>query len=227
MLAPSHWMMLTNLADSAVLAPAALAIAIWLGASRAWRLATLWCALFGVGVVMVAATKIAFIGWGLGVRSLNFTGISGHTMLATAVYPTILWLVLQRYRPAVRNTGAALGLLFGVVVGLSRLVLHAHSPSEVVAGCLWGAVVSIGFIALSQLRSLPALHPLMFVCSLLLIGAVLYGTRAPSQRLIIRTALALSGHHEPYIRVTWRMRGTGRNQPAHAAPVCRDGLSGT
>ena len=36
------------------------------------------------------ASKVAFIGWGLGLSALDFTGISGHAMIASAVYPLLL-----------------------------------------------------------------------------------------------------------------------------------------
>jgi hypothetical protein len=32
---------------------------------------------------MAACTKIAYLGWGIGMRSFDFTGISGHAMTAT------------------------------------------------------------------------------------------------------------------------------------------------
>jgi hypothetical protein len=45
----------------------------------AWR----WALLFGITGAIVCASKLAFMGWGMGIRELDFTGFSGHTALST------------------------------------------------------------------------------------------------------------------------------------------------
>jgi hypothetical protein len=75
--------------------PAALIITIWLLTGRLWHLAALWCLLFGIAMLAVVATKIAFLGWGIGSEALDFTGISGHAARATAIFPVLFYLGLQ------------------------------------------------------------------------------------------------------------------------------------
>ena len=94
------WMEITRFGGIVVTAPAAAAITAWLMMGRAWRLAAWWCVLFIGGMALVVATKIAFIGWGLGIQALDYTGISGHAMRATAVYPVLFYLVLLRRAPS-------------------------------------------------------------------------------------------------------------------------------
>jgi membrane-associated phospholipid phosphatase len=203
---PTHfWALMTDFGDSAVLAPAALVIAVWLVAERAWRGALLWCLLFGFGVMLVVASKIAFMGWGIGSQAINFTGVSGHALMATSVYGTGLWLVLQRQRRAFRVTGVVVGLVAGALIGLSRLVLDAHSPAEVLAGFLLGAVVSLGFVRLSRCCSaLPNRPPLALVAVSAMLTVGTYGDHAPTQPFLTKVALRLSGHPQPYTRETWR-----------------------
>jgi membrane-associated phospholipid phosphatase len=208
---PTHlWALMTDFGDSAVLAPAALVIAVWLVVERSWRGALLWCLLFGFGVMLVVASKIAFMGWGIGSRAINFTGVSGHTLMATSVYGTGLWLVLQRQRRAIRVTGVVVGLVAGAVIGLSRLVLDAHSPAEVLAGFLLGAVVSLGFVRLSRRSSAVSLRPQLALAAVSVMLAVgTYGDHAPTQPLLTKVALRLSGHLHPYTRATWRRTAEG------------------
>src|SRR5712692_9155992 len=99
------WMKITGFGGTAVMMPAAAVIVAWLLAGRAWRMALWWCLLFSFGIGIVVATKLAFIGWGIGVRSLDFTGISGHSMRATAVIPVMLYLLLLKARPVARASG--------------------------------------------------------------------------------------------------------------------------
>jgi PAP2 superfamily len=218
MISTPFWPLLTDFGDSAVLAPAALLIAAWLAAGQAWRGALRWCLLFGLGLLLTVSSKIAFIGWGIGVRALDFTGVSGHTMLATAIYGAGLWLAMPRSQPGLRAMGMVVGLLTGGLVGLSRLALGVHSPAEVVAGFVIGALVCLGFVASSRDVARPGIPPLILIAAWVMVIAGLYGDKAPSESLIAQVALHLSGHDRPYVRATWLgSDGGGFQAEGHAA----------
>ena len=187
------------------MAPTAVAITAWLALGRAWRLALWWCALFIGGMALVVATKIAFVGWGLGIRSLDFTGFSGHSMRAAAVAPVLLYLMLQKTPRYARIMGVMLGLAFSILIAVSRLQVHAHSVSESVAGWVLGAAVSLGFIWIMSAKPKVELHPWLILLSLLGLLVTPYAEPTPTQRWITNAALNLSGHNRPYIRVTWRL----------------------
>jgi hypothetical protein len=90
---------------------------------------------------VVAATKVAYAGWGIEVASLNFTVVSGHTMLASAVYPTVCAICATHTR---RHSVASLflgGLAFALAIGSSR-VLYGHTPAEIVTGMALGTLVA-------------------------------------------------------------------------------------
>jgi membrane-associated phospholipid phosphatase len=198
------WMQITSVADTVVTVPAAATIGLWLIAGRAPRMALWWCALFSIGLGLVAATKIAYVGWGIGISEFEFTGMSGHAMRATAVFPVVCYLVLQKSSASIRASGVLLGVLFGILVGISRVALNVHSVSDVVAGCFIGGAVSLGFIWIS--RGLPRLHLNRWIIALGL-SALLptsYASPAPTSRWVNAVALYLSGNDVPYERKVGR-----------------------
>ena len=140
------WNDITGIGDTVVMLPAAAVIGAWLLAARAARMAVRWCAMFGAALVCVLMTKIAFAGWGIGIRAFDFAGISGHAMRALAVLPVLCYLALRHAPARWRVAGVALGMLGGGLISASRLALQLHSLSETVAGAALGLLVSLGFI---------------------------------------------------------------------------------
>ena len=184
------------------MAPAGMAITAWLALNRAWRLVMWWILLFIGGMGVVVATKIAFVGWGLGIRSLNFTGFSGHAMRATAVAPVFFYMLLEKSPRAYKIAGIIAGLAFGILISYSRLVVHAHSVSEAVTGFFLGGTVALVFIGIIDRYRLE-LNSWIIVLSVAVLLASPAIPPAPTQRWITKTALYLSGHSSPYTRANW------------------------
>lgn len=202
---PTHlWLSITRFGGPGLTLPLAIAIALWLALGYTWRLAAAWLGLLAAAISVVGLTKIAFLGWGVGVRELDFTGVSGHAMLSTAVYPVALFLLLMPARPPLRLAGLALGLAAGIAVGLSRVVLEAHSPSEAIAGCIVGAIAAALFVWWSWEAKPGHLHAVPVAMSLLMLTVALHDVRLPTQRWITHIALRLSGHERPFIRARWK-----------------------
>lgn len=198
------WLKITNLGDVKIMVTAALAIMAGLAMQRAWRVAFWWALLFAFGMALVVATKIAFVGWGIGIRALDFAGISGHSMRATAVSPVLAYLILQNASPRTRAFGLLVGLMLGVVIGVSRLYLRTHSMSEVVAGCLLGAFVSMSFISvLGSTTKVSLSRPLIAFCLAVLL-AFPYTVPVSSQGWIIAISRYLSGNDKPFGRHCWK-----------------------
>jgi hypothetical protein len=91
------WTSLYHLGDLSLTLPMAGAITVWLLAERAWRAALVWGAVFGLALALVAATKIAFMGWDTGLPALRYQALSGHATGFTAVFTTACYLLTQRY----------------------------------------------------------------------------------------------------------------------------------
>ncbi|MEO8598852.1 MAG: phosphatase PAP2 family protein [bacterium] len=213
-----YWTTITSYGGSAVMMPAAAAFAAWLALGGAWRMSLWWCGLFGAGLAVVIASKIAFIGWGIGIPALDFTGFSGHAMRAMAVIPVLFFLVLQNSSMATRRIGVLGGILLGVLIVFSRVIVHAHSPAEAVLGGMLGTAVSLGFIALSCTREKPLLNRALIAATIIGLIGMSYVEPVPSQSVLVKVALALSGHDQPYTRANWKLRhapelgATGKEQ---------------
>lgn len=194
----SFWIPFTKLADTTVMMPLAFMLAGWLAYTRRWHAAVHWSLLFCVALTIVAISKIAYVGWGIGIASLDFKGFSGHAMRAAAVVPVFGYLMLQTRRRTPVLTTLILAFGFGIAIGVSRLILHEHSISEVLAGWLLGAVVSTIFLVNEKsVHLMPLNRTVIAACTLILIPGLL-GKPAPTERWIEGVALYLSGREAPY-----------------------------
>ncbi|WP_438304987.1 phosphatase PAP2 family protein [Raoultella ornithinolytica] len=200
-----NWQWVSFFGDSTVLLPSAAAVFMVLFLRRPSRqIAWQWGLLFGITGAIVSASKLAFMGWGIGIRELDFTGFSGHTALSTAFWPIFLWLLCARGSVALRRTAMVMGYLLAGLVGYSRLAIHAHSPSEVIAGLLLGACGSALFLLLQRNSSRVVDAQLSWggVLSLIIIPVVLLntGTKAPTQSLLGEIAVKLGPLEKTYTR---------------------------
>ena len=200
----SLWMAVTRLGDVMVMAPVAAIILAGFLMARSWRLAAWWCFLFGGTMAIVIATKIAFVGWGVGIRPLYFTGISGHAVRALAVLPVLACLVSQKSSFMVRTMALLLAVVLALVISISRMVLHMHSASETASGCLLGTIVSISFIfMLGDAWQFDLKRPLLLLSlSALLLAPFL--KPAPTEHLIAHLARYLGGVKEMRTEHAWK-----------------------
>jgi membrane-associated phospholipid phosphatase len=203
------WFAITSLGSAGLLLPAAALIAGQLVAAGAWRSALWWSASFVAAVGVVLASKIAFLGWGFGIRSLDFTGISGHTTLAAAVLPVLGFLLLFRKPGRLPMLGALGGFALGLAVGVSRWIVGAHSPAEVVVGFGLGALVAAGFMLVAGRREKPFLHAWAMAVVLTLVALFHYNyvTQGTTHDLVVKIALYASGRDQPFSRAEWLRSG--------------------
>lgn len=197
-----HWLSIVG--SLAVTGPIGMAIVAWLLAGKSWRLTAIWLALFGTGMALVVITKMAFIGWGIGVASVEFAGFSGHAMRAAAVFPVAAFLATRHMPAAVRYASTAAGVMLAVLIAVSRVYVGAHSPSESITGCLLGLAVAAVFIWYASTERHLALSRILV---LLCIPIVVVAPRVepiPAEHWITQAALYLSGRDQPYSRHMWR-----------------------
>ena len=147
------WRTLTYFGDSMLLIPTAVIIALvlpWKSDNR--RTVWYWLLAFGLAGLLVSISKIMFLGFGIGSARYNFTGFSGHSAMSATLWPVMMWLISARWPTFWRALTIGIGYLIPLMVGLSRLVIHAHSVSEVLAGLMLGFTLSSAFL-LSQRRA--------------------------------------------------------------------------
>ena len=194
------WYVVTNLGDSSVLLPCAILIAfVLLLSASTRRLCVIWLAIVVGGETIVATTKVLYLGWRLGIASLDFTGLSGHATLSFLVWPVAFALVLGR-TDAWRTVGVAFGVLLASVIAVSRLAVHAHSVAEVVFGGILGTALSSAFLFLYRRLLHVIALPRWLIVTLVLPLVVGYGTVLPTESIMSAVARALSGHSYVYTR---------------------------
>lgn len=188
-----------------VLLPSAAALFIVLMLRKTSRLlAWQWSLLFGITGAIVCASKLAFMGWGLGIRKLDYTGFSGHSALSAAFWPIFLWLLSARFSAGWQKAAVATGYILAAVVGYSRLVIHAHSVSEVIAGLLLGAAGSALFLLLQKRTSDCDYKTVPWggIACLVMVPLILLhsGSKAPTQTLLGQIATAIGPLDKPFTR---------------------------
>lgn len=76
---------------------------------------------------------------------------SGHT-LGTAAFATAAAVCIARTRPTARRLAIGVALTWIALVGVSRMVLGVHWPSDVLVAAGTGCAIALGFSVLLRLR---------------------------------------------------------------------------
>jgi membrane-associated phospholipid phosphatase len=149
---------------AALLASTAVVIAMRL---RSWRPIVLAAVAGGGSAVIVAAIK-AMIGRDRpdpvqrAIVESGFSFPSGHATSALVILATVAWLVsLVTASRTMRATAWVAAGILAVAIGLSRVYLGVHYPSDVLAGWVLGTSWLITVAVAAQLPDsplLPALH---------------------------------------------------------------------
>ena len=140
------------------LSPAVVLLIVLLLFRRAQRDAAVLALSVGGSAALNAGLKLFFhrtrpdVSWAL-THEHSFSFPSGHAVAAFCFYTTMAYLLAQERRCATRAILGivALGIIFAI--GLSRVYLGVHYPSDVAAGYLVGALwVSSVILALRYLE---------------------------------------------------------------------------
>jgi undecaprenyl-diphosphatase len=136
---------ITALGGVAVLMLLTLAVTVFMALRRLWHAAGLLLAAVGSGILASTLLKAAFerprpdlVPHGSYVSTASFP--SGHSMMAAVVYLT-LGALLARVEPDGRVKAFVLtsAVLLTLLVGISRVYLGVHWPTDVLAGWTVGA----------------------------------------------------------------------------------------
>jgi membrane-associated phospholipid phosphatase len=197
----SPWHLITRLGEAQVLLPAFAAVLAWLALrSRAFAVAQTWALCLVVATLITTVTKVAFIGWGIGYAPLDFTGISGHSMFSATVLPLLFAAAASTAAPRWHRIAPWLGYATAGLISLSRVIVHAHSPSEAVAGFALGGIASALALRWAHAPSTPVSKALLTAWALWFLLMPVGAPRSHTHSWVIRLALAVSGHERPYTR---------------------------
>ena len=179
---------LSALGDTALLAPAAAAILLYLAVLRRWieARAFLACLAFGLGATLLS--KLLFKACGGGIAILDLNSPSGHASFATLFYGALAVMV-GAGRP--RWQAVLVGLpavAIMAAVGISRAIQGAHSWDEVVLGWLIGLAGVALFVVLRGRTERPPLSPVPLAIGLGLAVLLLGGRHFTLEHHIGRLA---------------------------------------
>lgn len=187
------WRILSALGDSRWLLPMALVLLITLPRADA-RLKWRWLLAITVAGGVTLASKLAFMGWGIGIKSVHFTGFSGHAAMSSVIYPAVGVLLAGPGRRA-RTFGLVIGVLLAAAIAWSRIPLHAHSLSEVIAGLMLG----LGVSGWALRAALPSGRPTALVVAVAMLAGMVLPLTLPdlhTHQLVIALAKLISGRAE-------------------------------
>lgn len=196
------WQTLTYFGDSMLLLPCAVVITIFLYFKTQDIITTVrWLVCFMGAGLIVSISKILFLGFFIGSIKWNFTGFSGHTTMSAVFWPIGLWIFSKGYRGLWCKLMLAIGYLLPITIGYSRLVLHAHSPSEVMGGMLLGLTISTLFIVSQYHVVFQPVRAVDFIpITLITIFILHYGHPATTQQFLAKVSAQLAGIKQPYSR---------------------------
>jgi undecaprenyl-diphosphatase len=155
------WTGITSLGGGAVLFPVGLALGLAALATGRLRLTLVVAVVLLGGVLFTEATKVAVARprppWDhlVAVRGLSFP--SGHTLNSAATYGLLAVVVWRtsRFPLIVRRLAVIAGLVLPFAVGVSRVALGVHYPSDVLGGWSGGlAFVAGGAVLIGVLRAM-------------------------------------------------------------------------
>ena len=210
------WRVVTHLGAAGILLPifAAQVAGLWFSERVA---AIRWLVALSTAVLLTLISKSLFWGWGWGIVSWDFTGVSGHTLLATSIFPVLFRIYTRSDSPRLQHATTALGLLLAACIGTSRIVLGAHSWSEVCAGWTLGLIVSL--IAIGALKSSCKQSSFARYSPVLLLLAFNPAAAyvVPTHDWEVKLSLAISGRTKPFTRIQWLK--THREIPVDKRPA--------
>lgn len=201
------WMHIIDIGHTAVMMPAAGAIAAWLIVGKAWKAAMSWCLILALGLGLVAWSKIAFLGWGLEIQSIGFQALSGHAWRATTVIPVFFFVMLHRTPRAWRIGGALAGAAFALGLGTLLVIFDFHTVSEVLASTVLGLTAAYAFIRIDMTCPASRTSPWAAPVTALTFIAICGLEPSALNRRLVDVALYVSGRDEAY---PWLKNGDPR-----------------
>jgi membrane-associated phospholipid phosphatase len=174
------WGFITDLGDTAVTTPLALLMMCFLAAAKQLRLAIVWAvAILGCAGI-ISGVKLALDVCG---SSSGLESPSGHAAMSAAVYggfAAVIGAKAGRWARTALIAGAAALI---IAIPLSRVVLHVHTPIEVVVGLAVG-LAAVVIILAAVARWQERLPVLWLGAAAIVLAMLFHGDHWPAERAI-------------------------------------------
>jgi len=134
----SIWNFITDLGDTAVTVPLAALMLFFLVVAKEWRLALAWAVAILGCAGAIGGLKVILDACGPSIATAGLASPSGHTAMSAAVYGGFAGVVGINLAPPARAALITGAVALIVAMPLSRVLLHAHTPIEVMVGLAIG-----------------------------------------------------------------------------------------
>lgn len=177
---------ITDLGDAAVLIPASAMLVAYLLYVRSTRTAGIWVATLVLCAGLTIFAKLALYTCG---TVADLRSPSGHTSVSVTFYGCCALMMgadKERWNRLLLVLG---GTLIAAAIAMSRVLLHAHSIGEVVAGFIIGAFC-VAWFALGQFAqpSSPRLRWEPALVMLALVAVAMHGRHWSVEAAIVHLA---------------------------------------
>jgi membrane-associated phospholipid phosphatase len=176
---------LTDFADEAVILPLAVMMAASLAVLGWWRGAVAWTIAVGGVLSLMLFLKILFVACAGPLSSLGIHSPSGHTAAAAVAYGGAVVLFGRGRMPLWLLV--LIPPVIALLIGASRLVLHAHVPNEVFLGAAIGLAGVAVLVPLAGVR--PPLRSWPVVAVALVVVLIFHGIRLEAEHTIYTIAM--------------------------------------
>jgi len=170
----------SDFADQAIILPLSAVVAIMLGFQRHWRAAAAWVVAVGAVLSVMLVLKLLAGACGWQHPNIDIESPSGHTASAAMVYGGLF--VLFGKSAAKLWKSITFTTIVAALFGISRVILHDHSPPEVLVGAIVGiaGTVILYFARGTDINRIS----LPLIASFALIFCVAHGTRLPAEKQV-------------------------------------------
>jgi membrane-associated phospholipid phosphatase len=177
---------LTDFADQALILPLVLAIAVAL-AVQGWRRGALtWLIVVAGTFAATLGFKLLFLGCSPVFGPMDVHSPSGHVAAATVVTGGLAALLTRH-----RTTILPAALLAAIVIGVSRLILGAHTLPEVIVGALIGLAGAATLLRVAGTPP-PTLRIVPLIAVIVVVAALFHGLHLPAEAAIRHTAFRVT-----------------------------------
>lgn len=168
---------ITHLGDSALLIPATIVVVLYLVVCGFHRLAGAWLISIVGCMAVTLVAKIGFYIATCGSRSgdMDIMSPSGHTSFSFAFYGGLAVLLANGRSDWTRRGITAAGFVLALAIGLTRILIHVHTVTEVLVGIVIGGAAVALFAFLHGRAGRPDVRALPLVALVVLTAALLHG----------------------------------------------------
>lgn len=182
---------ITDFGDSALLLPASCVLLVYFCATQEGNTAAAFAAGIALSAGITALLKVSLHACGPELPALGLHSPSGHAALSTTFYGCAALLLAEGRRPWQRRIIGLAATALLLAIAISRLMLHAHTLPEVLAGTAIGLVGLLVFGARGRLVPVIGTQARLLLAGLAMVAILTHGQHINAEAAVVRLARQL------------------------------------